>query len=129
MPRFRLRNHLEQPMFPLTVALLLISAVCLGSWVWRQRTELRERYNIPGSSFKDLISAFCCTCVAVMQQENEVALRNERARAPGPDTAGYQPHQGMEMQPVGQPQQDGLVAPDSLTFQQQPYQQQPPPKN
>jgi hypothetical protein len=44
-----------------------------------QRTEIRQRYGIEGSSWGDCWRALCCSNSDLLQQDNEVRIReNER---------------------------------------------------
>ncbi|KAI0395849.1 PLAC8 family-domain-containing protein [Xylariaceae sp. FL0594] len=70
-------------------------------WIYAmiKRGEIRERYNIKGSGCGDCCVSFWCSCCALIQQDNEVKRRQEKA---GPITQGYQPQPGMHM-PEPQP--------------------------
>ncbi|KAI0396464.1 hypothetical protein F5Y17DRAFT_455964 [Xylariaceae sp. FL0594] len=52
---------------------------CLG-WVWTlvKRTEIRERFGIPGTAVEDCVTAYFCECCAVVQHDNEVVARMPR---------------------------------------------------
>ncbi|KAH8197756.1 hypothetical protein TruAng_008090 [Truncatella angustata] len=71
-------------------------------WVYTmlKRTEIRERFGIPGSACGDCCTSFWCHCCAVIQQDNEV---KSRLHAGGPIQQQYQQQQGMLM-PQGPPQ-------------------------
>lgn len=71
----------------------------IGSgWIYSmiKRTEIRERFGIPGSGFGDCCAAFWCQCCQVIQADNEV---NKRLIS-GPINEGYQPQtEGMKVRP------------------------------
>ncbi|KAK0716670.1 hypothetical protein B0T21DRAFT_258345, partial [Apiosordaria backusii] len=46
--------------------------------IMKHRADIRKRYNIPGTETKDcLVSCFCCSC-ALLQQDNELRMRQEK---------------------------------------------------
>ncbi|KAI1470926.1 PLAC8-domain-containing protein [Daldinia caldariorum] len=65
-------------------------------WIYAmlKRTEIRERYNIEGSGCGDCCVSFWCPCCALIQQDNEVKLRQSKAQ---PIAQAYQSPQGMHM--------------------------------
>ncbi|KAJ4558246.1 hypothetical protein HRR77_000260 [Exophiala dermatitidis] len=72
------------------------------AWIFTmmKRTEIREQFGIPGSSFGDCCTAYWCPCCAVIQQDNEVKFR-------------LKPVADMTQQPY-QPQQDQMVMQNSF---------------
>ncbi|KAI1439739.1 PLAC8-domain-containing protein [Annulohypoxylon stygium] len=67
-----------------------------SGWIFSmmKRTEIRERFGIPGSGCGDCCAAFWCQCCQVIQADNEI---NSRLIA-GPIQQGYQPqNEGMRM--------------------------------
>lgn len=46
-------------------------------WIYAmmKRTEIRDRFGIPGSAFGDCCTSYWCPCCAVIQQDNEVKSR------------------------------------------------------
>ena len=62
---------------------------CLS--VKSQRTAIREKYGIEGSSASDCMVATCCCCCALVQHDNEVESRNPKKRETV-DTTGYRPN-------------------------------------
>jgi len=69
------------------------------SWVLTmlQRTRIRENYRLQGSAFSDCCKAYCCVMCTLVQDDREVAHReDERRRFAGPgngavgDGRGYQ---------------------------------------
>ncbi|KAI3332077.1 PLAC8 family-domain-containing protein [Xylariaceae sp. AK1471] len=71
-------------------------------WIYAmlKRGEIREKYNIEGSGCGDCCVSFWCSCCALIQQDNEVKIREKNAQ---PVTQGYQSQASMHM-PVPQPQ-------------------------
>ncbi|RYO86787.1 hypothetical protein DL763_006577 [Monosporascus cannonballus] len=65
-------------------------------WIYAmlKRGEIRERYNIQGSGFNDCCVSYWCACCAVIQQDNEVIIRQRNAV---PVKQGYQSQPGMQM--------------------------------
>lgn len=63
-----------------------------NSYVKRQRTELREKYGIPGSTNNDCWATFCCLPCAQIQLDKEVELRETRV-----NKDGYRRQDGMTM--------------------------------
>lgn len=43
--------------------------------VMKQRKEIRERYDIPGTERKDCLASFFCMCCAQVQHDEEIKLR------------------------------------------------------
>ncbi|KAI1430200.1 PLAC8 family-domain-containing protein [Xylaria sp. FL1777] len=66
-------------------------------WIYAmlKRGEIRERYGIQGSGCDDCCVSFWCSCCALIQQDNEVKIR-ESAR---PNVQGYQAQPGMHIPP------------------------------
>ncbi|KAI0525948.1 PLAC8 family-domain-containing protein [Xylaria bambusicola] len=66
-------------------------------WIYAmiKRGEIRERYGIQGSGCGDCCVSFWCSCCALIQQDNEVKIR-EKGRV---NTQGYQVQPGMHMPP------------------------------
>jgi hypothetical protein len=102
----QLRLHVR-PYPKLTVHYLTPHNFCTDqfrSYVKRHRTELREKYGIPGTTKNDCWATFCCLPCAQIQMDKEVALR-EAHRI---NKDGYRPQDGMTMPnqepmaPVGQ---------------------------
>ena len=51
---------------------------CTGcGWIYAmmKRTEIRDRFQIPGSAMGDCCTSYWCPCCAVIQQDNEVKSR------------------------------------------------------
>ena len=63
-----------------------------------KRTEMRQMFNIAGSTRKDAITGYCCTCCATIQQFNEA----ERRLGPGVtgSALGYQLNEDMVVLPA-----------------------------
>ncbi|KAI5925186.1 PLAC8-domain-containing protein [Camillea tinctor] len=59
-----------------------------SGWIFSmiKRTEIRERFGIPGSGWGDCCTAFWCQCCQVIQSDNEVNSR----LVTGPIDQGYQ---------------------------------------
>ncbi|KAI1180711.1 PLAC8 family-domain-containing protein [Nemania sp. FL0916] len=80
---------------------------CCGcGWIYQmlKRGEIRERYGVKGSGCGDCCVSFWCSCCALIQQDNEVKIRQQAQ----PITQGYQAQAGMHMpapQPAYHPQQ------------------------
>ncbi|KAK4152981.1 PLAC8 family-domain-containing protein [Chaetomidium leptoderma] len=53
---------------------------------WKQRNDMRKRYQIEGGSCGDMWKNLCCPCCSVIQQYKEVEMRRD-ARA---NKVGYQ---------------------------------------
>ncbi|KAI1184793.1 PLAC8 family-domain-containing protein [Nemania serpens] len=75
-------------------------------WIYAmiKRGEIRERYGIKASGCDDCCVSFWCSCCALIQQDNEVKIRQKAQ----PDRHGYlaQPAMNMPMvQPAYHPQQ------------------------
>ncbi|RWA05904.1 hypothetical protein EKO27_g9200 [Xylaria grammica] len=70
-------------------------------WIYAllKRGEIRERYGIKGSGCGDCCVSFWCSCCALIQQDNEVKIR-QRAQ---PITQGYQVQPGMHVSPPAPP--------------------------
>ncbi|KAI1369622.1 PLAC8 family-domain-containing protein [Xylaria arbuscula] len=66
-------------------------------WIYAmlKRGEIRERYGIQGSGCGDCCVSFWCSCCALIQQDNEVKIRQKAQ----PITQGYQAQPGMHMPP------------------------------
>ncbi|KAI0172223.1 PLAC8-domain-containing protein [Hypoxylon sp. FL1284] len=74
-------------------------ACCTGcAWIYgmMKRSEIRERYQIEGSGCNDCCVSYWCPCCALIQQDNEVKIRQQNAQ---PIAQGYQPQPGMQMPP------------------------------
>ncbi|KAI0598230.1 PLAC8 family-domain-containing protein [Biscogniauxia sp. FL1348] len=74
-------------------------------WIYGmlKRAEIRERYDIKGSGFNDCCVSYWCPCCALIQQDNEVKLRQKNGQ---PSVQGYQAPEAMEMPgPAYHPQQ------------------------
>jgi hypothetical protein len=86
------------------------------SWTCVKRGEIREKYDIEGSSGKDFCTSYWCSLCALIQHDKEVKSR----QAGGPVTQGYQAQkEGMHMPQNGQ---------NGQHHQQQPMQPQVPPE-
>ncbi|KAI8957254.1 PLAC8-domain-containing protein [Daldinia sp. FL1419] len=74
----------------------LITCFTGCGWIYGmlKRTEIRERYNIQGSGCGDCCVSFWCSCCALIQQDNEVKIRQQNAT---PIAQAYQSQQGMQM--------------------------------
>ncbi|KAI1503783.1 PLAC8 family-domain-containing protein [Biscogniauxia marginata] len=75
-------------------------------WIYGllKRGEIRERYDIKGSGFGDCCVSYWCPCCALIQQDNEVRLRQQNAQPTPP--RGYEAQTPMEMpKPAYHPQQ------------------------
>jgi hypothetical protein len=84
---------------------LIHGALCAFTgfhWVYTmlKRTEIRERFGIPGSSFGDCCTSYWCHCCAVIQQDNEVKSRLHHT---GPVQQQYQQQPNMMMMPQSPP--------------------------
>lgn len=55
--------------------------------VWLQRSDLRNKHHLKGSSVTDCLSACCCGVCDIAQVEKET---ERRERAPGSQALGYQ---------------------------------------
>jgi Cys-rich protein (TIGR01571 family) len=73
-------------------------------WVYQmmKRTEIRERFDIPGSGVGDCCTSYWCPCCAVIQQDKEVADRLRLVHGqPDASQQGYQSqNQGMVVPPA-----------------------------
>ena len=49
-----------------------------GCLQWFNRSDLRAQYNLQGSGCGDCLRSVCCPCCALIQEEKEVLLRNEK---------------------------------------------------
>ncbi|KAK6860747.1 hypothetical protein PG995_004383 [Apiospora arundinis] len=67
-------------------------------WIYAmmKRTEIRDRFEIPGSAMGDCCTSYWCPCCAVIQQDNEVKARlpvaprrHHRQPVPGPAAHGH----------------------------------------
>ncbi|KAI9860855.1 MAG: hypothetical protein M1824_002890 [Vezdaea acicularis] len=64
-----------------------------------KREELRNQYNLEGTTAKDWLLSCCCGCCVLVQENKEVVHRNAIAAGTAP-TAGYQaPPEKMNYQP------------------------------
>ncbi|KAF7522109.1 hypothetical protein G7054_g12254 [Neopestalotiopsis clavispora] len=102
----RLRDPTMQTASDLNNDCMIHGGLCFFTgfhWVYTmlKRTEIRERFGIPGSSFGDCCTAFWCHCCAVIQQDNEVKARLRPAT--GPVHMPYQQEQGMMAVPQDPP--------------------------
>ncbi|KAI4861169.1 PLAC8-domain-containing protein [Hypoxylon rubiginosum] len=82
----------------------LITCFTGCGWIYGmlKRSEIRERYNIEGSGFNDCCVSYWCSCCALIQQDNEVKIRQRNAN---PIAQGYQSQPGMQIPaPTYQPQ-------------------------
>ncbi|KAI0017369.1 PLAC8-domain-containing protein [Xylariomycetidae sp. FL0641] len=68
-------------------------------WIYQmmKRTEIRERYDIPGSGCGDCCASYWCPCCTLIQQDNEVKIRQRNGQ---PTDQGYQSQPGMQMPPA-----------------------------
>ncbi|KAI2621167.1 PLAC8-domain-containing protein [Hypoxylon sp. NC1633] len=66
-------------------------------WIYAlmKRGEIRQRYQIHGSGCGDCCVSFWCSCCALIQQDNEVKMR--QAKLNQPVSQGYQPQPDMQM--------------------------------
>ncbi|KAI4595814.1 hypothetical protein KJ359_006451 [Pestalotiopsis sp. 9143b] len=92
----RLRDPTMQTAEDLNSDCLIHGGLCFFTgfhWVYTmlKRTEIRERFGIPGSGFGDCCTAFWCHCCAVIQQDNEVKARLRPATGPVHDQYQQQP--------------------------------------
>ncbi|KAK8121714.1 PLAC8 family-domain-containing protein [Apiospora sp. TS-2023a] len=77
-------------------------------WIYAmmKRTEIRERFQIPGSGVGDCCASYWCPCCAVIQQDNEV-----KSRLPVPAAVNNQyqaqPPMGMPSPPAASHQGSG----------------------
>lgn len=72
----------------------LIDCCCI--YTTMKRTEVRKRFGIKGSGFKDYCQTCWCLCCALHQQDQEVQARLGTGTAL--DTEGYRPTtEGMTM--------------------------------
>ncbi|KAI0841168.1 PLAC8-domain-containing protein [Hypoxylon sp. FL0890] len=76
----------------------LISCFTGCGWIYAmmKRDEIRKRYNIEGSGTSDCCVSYWCPCCALIQQDNEVAIRQKNAQ---PVAQGYQSQPTMQMPP------------------------------
>ncbi|KAI1482351.1 PLAC8-domain-containing protein [Daldinia eschscholtzii] len=74
----------------------LINTFTGCGWIYAmlKRTEIRERYNIEGSGCGDCCTSYWCPCCALIQQDNEVKIRQSNAQ---PIAQAYQSPPGMQM--------------------------------
>ncbi|KAI1137815.1 PLAC8-domain-containing protein [Hypoxylon sp. FL0543] len=74
----------------------LISCFTGCGWIYAlmKRDEIRKRYNIEGSGTSDCCVSYWCPCCALIQQDNEVVIRQRNAQ---PVAQGYQPQPTMQM--------------------------------
>lgn len=72
----------------------VLTYVLSHSYSMLKRSEIRERYNIQGSGFNDCCVSYWCPCCAIIQQDNEVKVRQRNA---APIQQAYQSQPGMEM--------------------------------
>ncbi|KAH9904107.1 PLAC8-domain-containing protein [Xylariomycetidae sp. FL2044] len=65
-------------------------------WIYAmmKRGEIRERYDIEGSGCGDCCTSYWCPCCDVIQQDNEVKMRQQAGQ---PTTQGYQSQPSMQM--------------------------------
>ncbi|KAI0147688.1 PLAC8 family-domain-containing protein [Xylariaceae sp. FL1272] len=74
-------------------------------WIYGllKRGEIREKYNIEGGGTSDCCTSYWCLCCALIQQDNEVKLRQKNAL----QSQQYQSQPGMHMpapEPAHHPQ-------------------------
>ncbi|KAI1160178.1 PLAC8 family-domain-containing protein [Nemania serpens] len=69
-------------------------------WIYAmiKRGEIRERYGIKGSGCDDCCVSYWCSCCALIQQDNEVKIRQQTQAG----RQGYLVQPGMQM-PTAQP--------------------------
>ncbi|KAI2620657.1 PLAC8-domain-containing protein [Hypomontagnella submonticulosa] len=74
----------------------LITCFTGCGWIYAmmKRNEIRERYDIEGGGCSDCCVSYWCSCCALIQQDNEVKLRQQKAQ---PIAQGYQSNPGMQM--------------------------------
>ncbi|KAI2465880.1 PLAC8-domain-containing protein [Annulohypoxylon bovei var. microspora] len=74
----------------------LINCFTGCGWIYAlmKRGEIRERYQIQGSGFNDCCVSFWCSCCALIQQDNEVKMRQRNSQ---PIAQGYQSQPTMHM--------------------------------
>ncbi|KAI1386779.1 PLAC8-domain-containing protein [Hypoxylon trugodes] len=79
----------------------LINCFTGCGWIYgmMKRSEIRERYKIEGSGCNDCCVSFWCSCCALIQQDNEVKIRQRNAQ---PVDQGYQSQPAMQV-PVPAP--------------------------
>ncbi|KAM0807812.1 hypothetical protein AB5N19_08152 [Seiridium cardinale] len=104
----RLRDPSMQTAKDLNSDCVISGALCAFTglhWIYVmfKRTEIRERFGIPGSSFGDCCTSFWCPCCAAIQQDNEVKKRLQ----PGLVQQQYQQQPSMSM-PQGLPPVHGV---------------------
>lgn len=63
-------------------------------WTMQQRTKIRERYGIKGSTVNDCCVAYWCPCCSTVQNDKEVVSRTK-----GVIADGYMPQAGMQVKP------------------------------
>ena len=63
-------------------------------WTMQQRTKIRERYGIKGSTMNDCCVAYWCPCCSTVQNDKEVVSRTK-----GVIADGYMPQAGMQVKP------------------------------
>ncbi|KAK8064505.1 PLAC8-domain-containing protein [Apiospora phragmitis] len=71
-------------------------------WIYAmmKRTEIRDRFQIPGSAVGDCCTSYWCPCCAVIQQDNEVKSRLPVAGAAIDNQYQAQPPMGMPSPPA-----------------------------
>ncbi|KAI1460410.1 PLAC8-domain-containing protein [Annulohypoxylon moriforme] len=74
----------------------LITCFTGCGWIYAlmKRGEIRERYQIEGSGFNDCCVSYWCPCCALIQQDNEVKVRQRNGQ---PIAQGYQSQPTMQM--------------------------------
>ncbi|KAJ8107044.1 hypothetical protein ONZ43_g6861 [Nemania bipapillata] len=96
----RLRDPSMQSADMLNSDCLLYGAIsCFTGCGWiyamMKRGEIREQYGIKGSGCNDCCVSFWCSCCALIQQDNEVKIRQKAQ----PVMQGYQAQPNMQMPP------------------------------
>lgn len=81
--------------------------VSTGLFATIQHVRTRRAYDITGGIASDCVRSTCCTCCTLIQDEREIKVREEAARAAGDGgitggTAGYTPPTNMTFSPPPQ---------------------------
>lgn len=74
--------------------------ICVPSYQWMSRKEIRARYALKGDAAEDAVWTMCCPVCALVQEEKEV-VRRTTGTLPGPpnQSSGYVLQPQMQMQP------------------------------
>ncbi|KAI0532873.1 hypothetical protein GGR58DRAFT_488707 [Xylaria digitata] len=55
----------------------VLQCICGFGWIWTmlKREQIRARFAIPGTPLNDCCISYWCQCCAIIQHDNEVAIR------------------------------------------------------